>query len=144
MAPDVNYQIMERRLRLGLTQAQLGDMAGCGQARVSRAERNLTRTDVVEQLDKVLRDLERQRHAVTLAEAEAFWQAVGEAPNRDRIIDRISIVARTLLERSLTDTGLAYRLLDCLPERARDRALRDSGDPLGLESVPLKKKVLGT
>ncbi len=118
-----NFAILERRLRLGLTQKQVGDVAGCGQARVSRAERGQTQQATVLLIHETLLAFERQRETVELAQTEEFWRMVGDAPHRDRLIARIEAVARILLERTLADAGLGLRLLDCLPATVRSAVL---------------------
>ena len=127
--PNDDYRIAERRLRLGLTQTQVGAMAGCGQAGVSRAERGQTSLETILSIHQALCAVEQQRESVEWAEAEAFWRALDGAPHRDRIIGRIEAVARVLLARSLADAGLGQRLLDCLPASVRQKARTSAVEP---------------
>ncbi|MBP2316803.1 helix-turn-helix domain-containing protein [Azospirillum soli] len=127
--PNEDYRIAERRLRLGLTQTQVGALVGCGQAGVSRAERGQMSRKTIQRIHQALRAAEQQRERVEWAEAEAFWRALDGAPHRDRIISRIEAVAQVLLARSLADAGLGQRLLDCLPASVRHKALISAAGP---------------
>lgn len=113
--------IAARRLGLGITQTQLGELVGIDQSRVSRAEKGNAPPEIVIQLHRMLDTLEQQRILVDHAEADTFWSAVGDVPHRERLIGRLEQVTRTLMDGSIRDNGLAYRLLACLPTDVRQR-----------------------
>lgn len=121
MAKADQRTIAARRLRLGLTQKRLGDLAGFDQPTVSRAEQGRAIPEVLARLVETLTALERQREDVDRAEADRFWQAVGDAPHRARLLERIETVVDVLLDGTLADVELAQRLVDCLPEPSRRR-----------------------
>lgn len=119
MAPSTySSDIAKRRVRLGLTQAQVGALIGLDQAKVSRIETGKATEKQTLLLITALDTLEVRRQDKERAEADAFWQGAWTAPNREKIVQRIEQVAQELMGTSLRGTGFADRLLACLPSKA--------------------------
>ena len=118
-------ELRRRRIKLGLTQAQAGELIGVDQGQISRIETGKAGETLTNILYMALDALERDRQGKEWVEADAFWHSAWPSPNREQIVMRIEQVARELMDTSLRGAGFADRLRACLPAQSRDIAGHD-------------------